>query len=97
MAYQTIQASPTHTPRGWHISEEEIHGGQSYERLERRGTLCTSGSRRNLPYGHGGLDRSGASPYFLELFDVKHLLIRIGRYQNVITREEVQTGTDGDQ
>ena len=52
---------------------------------------------KNLPYGHGGLHRSGASPYFLELFDVKHLLIRIGRYQNVITREEVQTGTDGDQ
>ena len=63
-AYQTIQASPTHTPRGWHIFEEEIHGGQSYEHLEGRGTLYTSGSRRKLPYGHGGLDRSGASPYF---------------------------------
>ena len=31
------------------------------------------------------------------LFDVKHLLIRIGQNQNVITRVEVQTGTDGDQ
>ena len=97
LAYQTIQASPTHTPRGWHIFEEEIHGGQSYEQLEGRGTLYTSGSRRKLPYGHGGLDESGASPYFEKLFDVKHLLIRIGQNQNVITRVEVQTGTDGDQ
>ena len=47
MAYQTIQASPTHTPRGWHIFEEEIHGGQSYDHLEGRGTLYTSGRGEN--------------------------------------------------
>lgn len=33
----------------------------------------------------------------MKLFDVKHLLIRIGRNQDVITRVEVMTGTDGDQ
>ena len=96
MAYQTIQASPTHTPRGWHIFEEEIHGGQSYENLEGRGTLYTSGSRRKLPYGHGGLDRSGASPYFWSYL-MSTSPDRIGRNQNVISRVEVQTGTDGDQ
>ena len=72
-----------------------VHGGQSYEQLEGRGTLYTPGSRRKLPYGYGGLDESGGSPYFEKLFDVKHLLIRIGRNQNVITRVEVLTGTIG--
>jgi hypothetical protein len=84
----------TYTPGEWDIFEGAVHGVRSYKQLEGRGTLYTSGSGRKLPYGYGGLDKSGESPYFEELFDVNHLQIRKSRIQDVIAREvEVLTGT----